>query len=534
MRSSAVRAALLTFFFVMIVTWRPSDDVLGRLFVPDGIEYAVGAQRLATLGRYDIVVDGVAHPPRYPPGFSTLLAPAYWMAPDDLAAGVWISRAIWAAGCAALAYGLAGRFGLPAALLTLAAVNFEPTVARAASTIMSDAPGAAALLALLAIRMSASRAGTRTFVAAGVVLGIGAACRPLTALAILAFVPLIRHAPHRWRAAAALIAPTACVAVAIASYNRAAFGSFAMNGYAYWMPAPYARFDFVFHPVYLPRQLAAISTAPSFYLLIAAGIAAAVLIAALDRPARSRLLLPLLLLALPLTIVQLFYFYIQIRLYLPVIVACCLCVGLAAGMVLGRVRIGRYAAAGIALVLAALTLQRGLTLPNPGADLRISLLEQMRAALPQRCAIVTFLEPTLMEAVVTHGTERRWISAQRDQEYSNKPVATEPIDLADLPRPPSLRKVTPALLARGARFTVPLTADDEQLLDELAGPDAAPAFVDLASVETVRGLRERLERRFILQPVQDAPLLLRCVVKPSAPEPGTRPASNPSGDERPS
>jgi hypothetical protein len=53
--------------------------------VPDAVEHTVSAQRLATLGRFDIVVDGRELPPRYAPGFPVLLlAPGYALLGPEL------------------------------------------------------------------------------------------------------------------------------------------------------------------------------------------------------------------------------------------------------------------------------------------------------------------------------------------------------------------------------------------------------------------------------------------------------------------
>lgn len=516
---------------VMAITWRPSGYVLGRLFVPDGIEYAVGAQRLATAGRYDIVVDAASHPPRYPPGFSCLLAPAYWIAPDTLTAGVWIERAIWSIGCAALSYALSRRFGTAAATLSIAGINVEPAISRAASTIMADAPAAAALLALLAVGLLHPKPASRSLLLAGLILALGVACRPLTIVAALPILPQLYIVRRRLVGAAALLSPSATVVLLTAIYNRFTFGGWTMNGYVYWLPAPYSRLDFVFHPSYLPRHFEAIANAPSLYLLLLGGAVAAIAIAALDRPAKRDLLLPLSLLVFPLTLIQAVYFFIQIRLYLPLIAGSCLCIGLALGLILQRWKPGQIAAYSLSVLIAGITLYRGLTSPNAAAAVRVEVLSQMRDVLPERGQVITFLEPVLFDSIVARGTRRDWIAATRSQEYAGKLIASHRMDLDGIERLAAIKKPPLVLLDRGAKWAVAHTADENEVIDRLAR-DGEPVFVDVPTLNGVGGLRERLERRFQLLPVPGAPMLVRCVAKPSAPRPETRPASTPSDAER--
>ena len=57
--------------------YRPAFGASDLYVTPDSGEYAVGAHRLATLGRYDLEIERIAYPPRYPPWFSLCLSPAY-------------------------------------------------------------------------------------------------------------------------------------------------------------------------------------------------------------------------------------------------------------------------------------------------------------------------------------------------------------------------------------------------------------------------------------------------------------------------
>ena len=68
--------------------WRSPHRASELVVVPDSGEYAIGAQRLATLDRYDLEIGGQAYPPRYPPWFPAFLVPAYWIAPEEIGAGI--------------------------------------------------------------------------------------------------------------------------------------------------------------------------------------------------------------------------------------------------------------------------------------------------------------------------------------------------------------------------------------------------------------------------------------------------------------
>jgi 4-amino-4-deoxy-L-arabinose transferase-like glycosyltransferase len=90
--------------------------------IPDALEYAVTAQRLAAFEPFGLLLLGHEYPSRYPFGFPALMAPAYWLPDATLAHGILL---VVAAGVATvvLASGLARRIGGPvagiAAALTL-------------------------------------------------------------------------------------------------------------------------------------------------------------------------------------------------------------------------------------------------------------------------------------------------------------------------------------------------------------------------------------------------------------------------------
>ena len=79
--------------------------------VPDSVEYAVGAQRIALLGRYDIAINHVAYPPRYAPWFSTdSLADLSWLTRGEMGSGILVVFAFALGGVLAL-YAVGCRLG---------------------------------------------------------------------------------------------------------------------------------------------------------------------------------------------------------------------------------------------------------------------------------------------------------------------------------------------------------------------------------------------------------------------------------------
>jgi hypothetical protein len=78
--------------------------------IPDAIEYAVTAQRLARLESFRLLMIGQEFPSRYPFGFPAFLVPAYWLPGGSLATGIY-GVLLAGVGAVALTYGLARRLG---------------------------------------------------------------------------------------------------------------------------------------------------------------------------------------------------------------------------------------------------------------------------------------------------------------------------------------------------------------------------------------------------------------------------------------
>src|SRR5262249_59027598 len=113
-------------------------------------EDGLGARGLVSDGRSEILVDGRVLPPRYPPWFSLVLAPAYLALGMEPGNGIVPVTALGVAGIVA-AYRVGTRLGSPwsgaAAALAVLALSDYLSWGR---QVMTDEPGAAlTLFALL-------------------------------------------------------------------------------------------------------------------------------------------------------------------------------------------------------------------------------------------------------------------------------------------------------------------------------------------------------------------------------------------------
>jgi hypothetical protein len=234
-RKSIVRLAWLTaicltvFLLVRDATriWpRPTNgEVPG--FVPDTPDYVQGAQAIL---RGEYVVDwdwGVPHVPRYPPGFSMLLAPAVAIGGPD--ATVFVSFAAALAigmAAAAIAARLSGPLAAPLAVFLVLYVKGSRDLA---VVVMSDLPAAAILVVEVALLVYARRA--RHYVVAGIVAGALVWIRlPLLALTLAGLVSLSAVRTSR-RAAAWYLCGAVPLIMLLGLWQFVTFGSPFVSSY---------------------------------------------------------------------------------------------------------------------------------------------------------------------------------------------------------------------------------------------------------------------------------------------------------------
>jgi hypothetical protein len=195
---------------------------------PDSAEYADAARQLATGNGYVTYVHGNGpEPPRYPPGFSLVLAPFASIGdyPTNVQIGVRLIALLYVIGASVVAWTIGGPL---AAGLTALTVGSSPFSEISGSLVMSDAMAALLTIAIVpAMRSSTLRRG----LLAGILAGLVTAVRLSGGLAIPA---LLLAAPARVRAS--ILAGSASILVALAVFQWHTFGSPLLTGYSYWLP----------------------------------------------------------------------------------------------------------------------------------------------------------------------------------------------------------------------------------------------------------------------------------------------------------
>lgn len=448
--------------------------------IPDTVEYAVGAQRFATLGHYDLVIDGVAYPPHSPPWFSVLfLSPAYLVAPNELGAGIVVVFLFSLAGIlAAFAIGrrLAGDFGGAAAGVALACSGTYRTYSR---EIMTDVPavalGLCAAWLFLDLRERDRRLGMWLF--AGILCAAAQAMRSESLALLLPFAWIaIRGRRRLGPRLVALGTPCAVVAIATAVYNQATFGDWRRTGYQFWTPVPWDYRELLFSTEYLAANLQTL-TAPWVLPWIAAGAVGTVVLA-LRRNARLGPTLLFLLLAgvLP-SLAHLFFFHARDRFYLLPIAFACALGGAGIGSLVPEVirRRAWFAAAAIPLALVLVPRR-----PD-GPPVRRMVADALAAETPQDAVIVSSIDPVCLEPTVVRGTSRRIVPMSRRVEYASKAVAWKRIPRVDPPPTGPTDHRAPGLFAGGARDVCPFTADEDPARLSRMVRDGIPVFVEIGS-----------------------------------------------------
>jgi hypothetical protein len=312
------RPKLETFVFVLVALlsawrlWRAPHEAANLEIVPDSVEYAVAADRVASHQGYTLLIDGVTRPPRYPPWFSVgLLAPAIALAGGDIGAAI---LPVFVLGVAAVATAfaigrhLAGVWGAAGASLALL---LTPAFDAFSRVVMTDVPALAFALtaALLYLGLGTGVLRRSSIASAGLCAAAAAALR-IECLAIL--LPFAWHIARLERRPAAslalLVTPSLALGAATAWYDAATFGSFSRTGYHYWCPVPYDFSGLTIGLRYVSMNLAGLLRFGSIAGLVLGATGAAVLLAH-KRDSARRILTFFALAALPGTLLHLVYFY---------------------------------------------------------------------------------------------------------------------------------------------------------------------------------------------------------------------------------
>lgn len=481
--------------------------------IPDSVEYAVAAHRFATTGRYEIVVNGQALPPRYPPGFSVLfLAPVYALAPGNIGNGIF---AVWIAGMLAALFAyligskLAGPWGgVFAAVLLL----HHPQFVSYTQLIMTDVPAVALGLItgwlFLHVR---SQPKALTYLLAGCVVAVSAAIRPLTGVLVVPFlVDLVWiRRPGIWKHLSALGLPIG-LAIAGTSFQQwHDFGDFRRTGYQFWLAVPYDYVSLVFSRRYLHDNLQLISWGP-VKMPILLGLIGICSLAIKRGPQLKNAALFLLVGVLPLSIIHLFYFFRDIRFHFLSLALLCVLGGAgAAALIPHRVRQRLWPAPWL-VALTLLIPRINQNLPDDQPRIRYQVAMAAAKSIPENAVLISGSDPAYLEQIVARGTTRRILPINRETPYA-KALLT-PVRIAYLNPPPrgAADQQCPGLVNGGARKLYQFTADEEigRLKDWVR--QGVPVYVELLSTPREHPSALALQSAFQFVPISaDLPWLVR-------------------------
>lgn len=463
--------------------------------VPDATEYATSAQHIALWGKFEIVINGHSHPPRYAPWFPLLLlTPVYLIAPGNLGAGVF-SVLLCALLSVYFVFLLGKRLGgatggTLAALALLSNLSFL----HSSREIMSDVPAmmCGVIAAWLFVKMRDDEK-TKDALLVSLACGLGFALRNLYAALLLPFLYRgLRDSPRNFAKIALFSLGTFLFFIATAVFNQNTFGDWKRTGYHYWCAIPYDYLLLTFSPRFLGANLQSFLTAEGLAIL-ATGAVGLWLLRKNRPPEAASLILFGALAAAPITLIHLFYFAGGFRFHL-LLVALLAIVG---GGGIGRElearfpKQARFEALAILLVvvMAAMPLIRT---PEPAG--RYEIVSAISQSLPEDAALITNIDAVYAEPFLLRATHRELIPLTRRAEYASKVIVRKKIPVLDPPPLSSVEHRAPALLRAGAEEALPHTAGD---LDYIAAKirEGKPVYLDITtappSTPEILALRSR-------------------------------------------
>jgi 4-amino-4-deoxy-L-arabinose transferase-like glycosyltransferase len=518
-----VLVALLSAWRLWRSPWSASNLEVG----PDSIEYAVAADRFVTHHGYNLLIDGVTRPPRYPPWFSVgLLAPVLVFAPGELGAAV---LPVFALGVlsvlTAFAIGkrLAGSWAAAGAAMALL---LNPAFAGLSRVVMTEVPSLAFGLAgcwlyLGGVTPPAPARGERTearpreALLAGLLTAAGFALRSECLAMLLPFGWRILARERRPAAALALLAfPSIVVAAATGWYNAATFSSFFRSGYHYWCPVPYDFPGMTFGLRYVPQNLARLMT-PSRVAVLALGAAGAGVLLAQGRGTVRRALTYIALAAVPGSLLHLVYFYPEARFHIFVLALASILGGAGLGSLAGWAVRGRLWPIPLVLALAAFVPPRE---GSPPPHLRIAA-ETIARETPSDAVVVSGIDPVFLEPYLVRDASRTIVPASRSIEYASKLVAPERIGAIDPPPRGPTDQRAPGLLRAGAIEPFPVVATESR--EKLASwvREGKRVFIDASSLPDDAPLGRILDPSLYVVPNPRVPWLGELRARDSSAEP---------------
>ncbi len=224
----------------------PSELGMSLAIPPDSNEYAIGLANLFEHGKFGFTLNGEWYPSRYAPWFSlTCLTPAYFLFGGDVLSLHWAILAF-----ALLFLVLSCRIGRMAGLgrwsyLCPVIPMFIPDFVFYSRLVMTEIPYTAifALSAIVFVKFAEDESPSFRFcLGAGALVTWCGAVRMtgLPMMAPFALAVLLKKIGSKKKALSILTlsSPAAMYVAANAIYNKCVFGSFARNGYKYWVSVP--------------------------------------------------------------------------------------------------------------------------------------------------------------------------------------------------------------------------------------------------------------------------------------------------------
>lgn len=474
---------------------------------PDSVEYAVGALQFLDTGRYEIIIQGNALPPRYPPWFSLLaLLPAYALFGSEPGNAILPITLLAVAGVG-FAWAIGKRISSTAGgVLAGLAVLFTPTYTMWATQVMTDVPCTAIMLAgcLLYLRIRSQPASALLFLVAGSLVAIATLFRPVFAAMLLPFaLAILRRRQHFIRHSLALLTPMALAGAVSLAYNARTFGSPTRNGYHLWTPVP-SDYPALAFSLGNAAMNATVLARTAFLVLAAVAITAWIAARLRNRPAvetAQGAFLDLLtfvgLTAGPIFLFHLLYFFPSDRFHLPLLAGIATIAGSAVGLLIDERRSALFKLllpAVLALVVAA---RIATPAPVPGRRLMTDLV---RKHTPENAIVISGIEPVYMDRLAAWQSARLMVPLSRNVEYASKLLARKRIDN---PQPPPQNwrdHRAPGLINGGAEEAVPFVASEQ--LEKLTAEAQAgrPIFLEATAIGGRRDAEivAKLQERFAL------------------------------------
>lgn len=477
----------LVLLILIAATWlyRSPYSASDLPMTPDSVEYALAPLQFLETGRYEIIVQNRALPPRYPPWFPVaMILPAYALFGHQPGNAILPITCLAVTGIA-FAWAIGNRIGSRSgAILAGLAVLALPSYNRWAGLVMTDVPCTAIMLGacLLYLRMRSQHGSARVDLLAGSLVATAMLLRPVFAAMLLPFLLLIVQSRQGFfRRITALLSPvTAAIAITLA-YNRATFGSILRNGYHFWTAVPSDYPTLVFSLRYVPQNVRVLAHT-TFPILVLIAFAVWWVLRARHRHRLeiagrplSHALAFLLLTTGPILLFHLIYFFPTDRFYLPLIAG----TAVVGGALIGLLINDRWAWQFKILLFGALLLTIGVratTLePIPHRHLAA---DRLRQYTPENAIIISAIDPVYLERMTARGTARRIVPISRDVEYASKLLTPVRIDH---PKPPpknwSDHRAT-GLIRAGAQEAVPFVAAEQIAGLAADAEQGTPVFLD--------------------------------------------------------